>query len=84
MRSTPMAIRALFLVVTLLVSLSARAQNLSGGKWIDLTHSFNEDSIYWPTADMSELPATGSTVSALPVKIEVGSGGPLRIIAHVN
>jgi kynurenine formamidase len=33
--------------------------------------------------DMSELPATGSTVVALPMKIEGGSGGPLRIVAHM-
>lgn len=33
--------------------------------------------------DMSELPATGSTIIALPMKIEGGSGGPLRIVAHV-
>ena len=32
-------------------------------------------------ADMSALPATGSTIIALPMKIEDGSGGPLRIIA---
>ncbi len=34
-------------------------------------------------ADMSGLPATGSTIIALPMKIEGGSGGPLRIIAHL-
>jgi len=34
-------------------------------------------------ADMSGLPATGSTIIALPMKIEGGSGGPLRIIAHI-
>jgi kynurenine formamidase len=34
-------------------------------------------------ADMSELPATGSTIIALPMKIEGGSGGPLRIVAHL-
>jgi kynurenine formamidase len=33
--------------------------------------------------DMSTLPPTGSTIIALPMKIEGGSGGPLRIIAHV-
>ena len=35
-------------------------------------------------ADMSGLPATGSTIIALPMKIEGGSDGPLRIIAHVR
>jgi len=34
-------------------------------------------------ADMSELPPTGSTIIALPFKIEGGSGGPLRIVAVV-
>lgn len=34
-------------------------------------------------ADMSALPATGSTIIALPMKIEGGSGGPLRIIAFI-
>ena len=27
------------------------ADNLFKGKWIDLTHEFSEDSIYWPTAE---------------------------------
>ena len=34
-------------------------------------------------ADMSDLPPTGATIIALPMKIEGGSGGPLRIIAHL-
>ena len=34
-------------------------------------------------ADMRALPPTGSTIVALPMKIEGGSGGPLRIVAHV-
>ena len=32
-------------------------------------------------ANMDQLPATGAIVIALPMKIEGGSGGPLRIIA---
>ncbi len=35
-------------------------------------------------ADMSELPPTGATIIALPMKIEGGSGGPLRIVAHIS
>ncbi|CTQ33833.1 cyclase family protein [Jannaschia rubra] len=35
-------------------------------------------------ADMSDLPPTGSTIVALPMKIEGGSGGPLRIVAHLS
>jgi kynurenine formamidase len=33
--------------------------------------------------DMSELTPTGTTIIALPMKIEGGSGGPLRIVAHI-
>jgi kynurenine formamidase len=33
--------------------------------------------------DMHGLPPTGATIIALPMKIEGGSGGPLRIVAHV-
>ncbi len=34
-------------------------------------------------ANMAELPVTGSFVVALPMKIEGGSGAPLRIAAFV-
>jgi kynurenine formamidase len=34
-------------------------------------------------ADMSALPPTGATIIALPMKIEGGSGGPLRIVARL-
>ena len=34
-------------------------------------------------ADMSALLPTGTTIIALPMKIEAGFGGPLRIVAHV-
>ena len=34
-------------------------------------------------AEMGALPATGTTIVALPMKIEGGSGGPLRIVAFV-
>jgi len=34
-------------------------------------------------ADMSALPLTGATIIAMPMKIEGGSGGPLRIVAHL-
>jgi hypothetical protein len=30
------------------------AQDLSSGRWIDLTHPFNAESVYWPTAEMFE------------------------------
>ncbi|WP_417618363.1 cyclase family protein [Oceanisphaera sp.] len=47
-----MIIRSGILISSLLLSLPAVALDLSQGKWIDLTHSFNEHSVYWPTADM--------------------------------
>ena len=31
-------------------ALSAAAQDLSSGRWIDLTHAFNAETVYWPTA----------------------------------
>jgi kynurenine formamidase len=34
-------------------------------------------------AGLGQLPATGSYVVALPMKIEGGSGGPLRIVAFL-
>jgi kynurenine formamidase len=33
------------------IAYSASAQDISGGKWVDLTHPFNEQSVYWPTAE---------------------------------
>ena len=33
--------------------------------------------------NLDELPATGFTVLALPMKIEGGSGGPVRVVALV-
>lgn len=35
-------------------------------------------------ANLDQLPATGAYVIALPMKIKDGSGGPLRIVAHLN
>ena len=34
--------------------------------------------------NLADLPATGSTVLALPMKIEGGSGGPVRVVALVE
>jgi hypothetical protein len=35
-------------------ALSARAQDVSEGRWIDLTHPFNAETAYWPTAKTFE------------------------------
>ncbi len=34
-------------------------------------------------ANLNELPATGATLIALPMKMEGGSGGPVRVVAHL-
>lgn len=57
----------------------------------DLTHSFDEKTIYWPNspstfkltklANLEEVPETGAWIVALPMKIAGGSGGPLRAVA---
>lgn len=31
--------------------LTAQAQDISTGTWIDLTHTLNEDAVFWPTAE---------------------------------
>ena len=38
-------------VLAVLAAASASAQDLSAGRWVDLTHPFNEQSVYWPTAE---------------------------------
>lgn len=47
-------LRALSLVVSLTLSTgvpsAALGQDLPAGHWIDLTHSFSDETIYWPTA----------------------------------
>ncbi len=42
--------RLLLVVTTACFALSVLAQDISTGQWIDLTHAFNERSVYWPTA----------------------------------
>lgn len=44
-----------------------------------------EENIYGleNVASLDGLPATGATVIALPMKLEGGSGGPVRIVAHL-
>lgn len=44
--------RTTAIVWAMFIALPAVAQDLSAGRWVDLTHAFNEKSIYWPTAEM--------------------------------
>lgn len=46
------AIPAVASAAALLLALPALAQDLSSGRWVDLTHPFNAESVYWPTAKM--------------------------------
>lgn len=44
------------LIISLLMSCqSTHSDPFSNGKWIDLTHNFDEATIYWPTAEKFEL-----------------------------
>ena len=39
------------LLLILLLPSFVQSNELSNGHWVDLTHDFSEDAIYWPTAD---------------------------------
>jgi kynurenine formamidase len=47
-----MVLRFILALAAVCISVSASAQDLGKGRWIDLTHAFNERSVYWPTAKM--------------------------------
>lgn len=34
---------------------SANAELFSDGRWVDLTHAFSEETVYWPTAERFKL-----------------------------
>lgn len=48
--------KKLFLSFVLLISATslAMANDFANGRWIDLTHEFSDETIYWPTADQFE------------------------------
>ena len=46
--------RTVLLTLTALLMTTTQAQDLSQGNWIDLTHTLNEDAVFWPTARMFE------------------------------
>ena len=41
---------SLFVVLNFLGQLSAADAPFTGGKWVDLTHDFSTNTLYWPTA----------------------------------
>jgi kynurenine formamidase len=51
MKSDFTRVTAFFFVLGLLGRLSAADTLFAGGKWIDLTHEFSDETIYWPTAE---------------------------------
>jgi hypothetical protein len=68
------------------VDSNPRTRLVSEGWIVDLTHPFDEQTIYWPTenlANLDKLPPEGALAIALPMKIAAGSGGPLRVVAIV-
>lgn len=46
---------AMFVAILFLSGCKQANQGLPSGKWIDLSHSFSEKAIYWPTAKSFEL-----------------------------
>lgn len=51
------AFRCLFWTVVLcvLVPFASADPPFTGGKWVDLTHDFSEETLYWPTAEKFHL-----------------------------
>jgi len=47
--------RHAFISLALSITIPAVAEGFTAGSWADLTHSFNEDPVYWPTAKMFEI-----------------------------
>ena len=52
----------------LLLALPAASQDLAAGRWVDLTHPFNEDSVYWPTAEMFETRAREAEANSAVIR----------------
>jgi kynurenine formamidase len=51
---TPLNRVCVLVTALILVAMSLQpvlAQDLSKGRWVDMTHTFDENTIYWPTAD---------------------------------
>ena len=40
---------------TFVLALPVAAQDLAAGRWVDLTHAFNEDLVYWPMFELEEV-----------------------------
>jgi len=45
----------LFTLFTVLTIISCQKRTIPNGEWIDLTHDFSSETIYWPTAEGFEL-----------------------------
>ncbi len=47
-----LSLKTIFVAAGVFIAGSASAQDISAGRWVDLTHAFSENSVYWPTAKM--------------------------------
>nr|NIT14277.1 cyclase family protein [Candidatus Dadabacteria bacterium] len=44
-------LQTVFIILVLLLSISCANKNIfTQGQWIDLTHEFSKETIYWPTS----------------------------------
>jgi kynurenine formamidase len=81
-----------------LFALPAVGLDIDDYRLVDLSHAYGDDTLYWPTSpsrfekkelafgetNLDHLPPTGAVVVALPMKIEGGSGGPVRVVALIG
>jgi hypothetical protein len=74
MKAVVTTMLSVVLAPALAVAQPPQTLDLAKGHWVDLTHTFTEDAICWPT---------GASLVALPMKIAGGSGRPTRIVAFV-
>jgi kynurenine formamidase len=55
MNSRPFPLISFFLMVSLPILHASEAKPFSGGRWVDLTHDFSDETLYWPTANSFTL-----------------------------
>lgn len=48
-------VKAIFALSATLAACVSPAEPMTGGRWVDLTHAFSEQTIYWPNADHFKL-----------------------------
>lgn len=48
-------VRIICFALLLVAAASCSRSAFPGGRWVDLTHNFDEQTVYWPTSDMFKL-----------------------------